>query len=720
MKLKLTLILLLIAFVIPMNVQSQQFYHGTIESHYVPSLASRSYLEPADVSEREAEDGRASSYPFVIGKDPQTQNDVYASNPHPLQGTITRSLLFEFEATQSGSSPTDPSLGVGPNHVLSVFNTGFRIFDKSGNPLTGQLGANNIFSSGGCCDLTVSYDNAADRWVLSYLFAGSGSIQVAVSDSPDPVTAGWNVYNVPAVFDYNKLSVWSDGYYVTANKNGNPKIWALERDEMIAGNPAQVIGMNLPGLVIPNPGVSFFSPQAFNVTDANLPAPGGLPIVYLQDDSYGGVSNDHVKLWIVDVDWGTGIGVVAAPVEYALAPFISVFDNGNFSNLPQPGGGVPIDAIQATIMNQAQFRKFGTHNSAIFNFTIDTDASAGKLAGIRWVELRQPADNMPWTLFQEGTYTAPDGKHAWMGSMAMDGQGNIGLGYSGMAGPSTPNPTSFRASTYYTGRFAADPPGVMSVAETLIKAGTSNLTNLRYGDYSKIDVDPSNNTNFWFINEIPNPSRKDHVGVFNLAPALADDVGVAVIVEPNDGPLTSSEQVTVTVFNYGLNSQSNIPINLTVDGNSIADEVVPGPIASATSVNYTFTATVDLSMPSTTYNIEATTNLSGDQLMSNDSAAKDVTNTLLGVGDNVFSDGSLKVLDKGQNHFQLVLPTTTYTEKLLLTVTNMIGQNLLYFSLENNGTGYVYDLDMSYAAAGTYIVSLSKGNGSISQKIIVK
>ena len=251
MKLKLTLILLLFVFVIPMNVQSQQFYHGTIESQYVPSLASRSYLEPADVSEKEADDGRASSYPYVIGKDPQTENDIYASNPHPLQGTVTRALLFEFEATQSGSSPTDPALAVGPNHVMTVFNTGFRIFDKSGTPLTGQLGANNIFSNGGCCDLTVSYDNAADRWVLSYLFASNGSMQAAVSDGPNPVTAGWNVYTVPAVNDYNKLSVWSDGYYVTANKNGNPKIWALERDEMILGNPAQIIGMNLPGLVIP-------------------------------------------------------------------------------------------------------------------------------------------------------------------------------------------------------------------------------------------------------------------------------------------------------------------------------------------------------------------------------------------------------------------------------------------------------------------------------------
>ncbi|MBK9599509.1 MAG: hypothetical protein IPO60_14670 [Flavobacteriales bacterium] len=46
-------------------------------------------------------------------------------------------------------------------------------------------------------------------------------------------------------------------------------------------------------------------------------------------------------------------------------------------------------------MNQAQFRKFPGHNSAVFNFVVDADATAGELAAVRWYELRQPADNAP-------------------------------------------------------------------------------------------------------------------------------------------------------------------------------------------------------------------------------------------------------------------------------------------------------------------------------------
>lgn len=723
MKLKITLLFLLLAVIMPANAQKieaqKAFYTGTVASvRHVPSLASREYLEPADMTPREAKDKRSGQNNVIIGKDPQTENDRLASNPHRLTGKIkSRALLFDFEATASNSSPTDPTAGVGPNHYLSVFNTGFRIFDKTGTPLTGQLSVTNIFSGGGCCDLTVSYDSAADRWVISYLFF-NGTIEVAISDGPNPVTAGWYVYSIPNVNDYNKLSVWSDGYYVTANVGGSNKVWALERAEMLLGNPAaQVIGFNLPGLVTSG----FYSPQALNVTDDVMPAPGGATIVYLQDDAWGGVATDHVKYWTIDVDWAIpGNSTISAPTQIPLTPFISVFDGGSFSNLSQPGGGADIDALQATIMNQAHFRKFAGHNSAVFNFVVDTDAGGGELAGIRWMEWRQTADNQPWTINQEGTYLSTDGKHAWHASLAMDGFGNIGMGYTAMAGPTTPNPTDFRVSTYYTGRFAADPAGTMTVAETLIEAGTSNIPNFRYGDYSKIDVDPSDDRTFWFINEISKSGRKDHVGVFQIAAALNNDVGAISVDAPVDGPLTNAEPVTVTIFNYGLDPQSNIPVNLTIDAVSIADEIFPGPLAPSTSAQYTFTATGDFSIPSTTYAVTITTNLGGDQDNGNDSVTENVTNTSLGVEDNIANDAELILLNRGKNKYEVNLATTAVSETLVLTVTNMLGQTLLSRNLESNGQGYFYDLDMSYAASGVYIVRLGNRTSGNSKRLVVE
>ncbi|PQB03736.1 T9SS-dependent choice-of-anchor J family protein [Aureitalea marina] len=486
---------------------------------YVPSLTTRTaQLIPHTDVPGEAKDGRSKRNVPVPGKG-STGDDPLAINPHPSsQSRQGRAPSLVFDAYTSSSNPTDPSGALGPNHYFVVFNTGFIIYDKSGNDLTGQLAVENIFSAGGCCDLTVSYDNAADRWVLSYLMGAGAGAEIAVSDGPNPITAGWYVYTLSAINDYQKLSVWSDGYYMTDNTTATNRIYALERDEMLLGSASiQIIGFPLPDIATSG----FYSPQAFNVSNDDLPATGSLPIVYLQDDAWAGVSDDHIKLWEVDVDWVTpGNSTISdPPQEITTADFTSVFDNGSFSNLaqPQPGGGGSIDALQATIMNQAQFRRFTNHNSAVFNFVVDADGGSGELAAIRWMELRQDADGDPWSLYQQGTYTAPDGRHAWNASLIMDDDGNIGMGYTSMSGPSTPS--TVRVSSYYTGRLAGDTPGSMTVAEQLIANGDGNFTtSTRYGDYSKIDVDPCNDKTFWFITEYISSQRKGVVGAFQIAP----------------------------------------------------------------------------------------------------------------------------------------------------------------------------------------------------------
>ena len=711
MKTKITLTLFFFAFIF--NLQAQEktnaTYVGTVGSlQHVPSIASQTNLAPARVKEQVMQDGRASRNLIIPGKDPQIEDDYFKRNPDKMEQVLSgRAPTLVFDAAQSSSQPTDPSIGVGPNHAIVVFNTGFRIFDKSGNPLTGQVSPNpTIFPNGGCCDLTISYDNAADRWVMTFL--GNGA-QIAVSDGPDPVNDGWYVYTIPQINDYQKLSIWSDGYYMTDNTTATNKIYAMERTKMLAGDPtAQIIGFPLPGIVTSG----FYSPQALNVTNDDLPAPGGLPIVYLQDDAWSGVSQDHVKLWTVDVNWASpGSSTISAPVELTTTPFISVFDGGSFSNLAQPGGGADIDALQATIMNQAQFRKFGGHNSAVFNFVVDTDASGGELAGIRWFELRQPGDGQPWSIYQEGTYTSPDGKHAWHASMMMDVQGNIGMGYTAMAGPTTPDPTTKRVSSYYTGRYASDPLNTMTISEELIAAGNQNIPGLRYGDYSKIDLDPSNDKEFWFINEYMNNGRKDVVGVFQIAPNFNNDVGVVSIDSPVTGTLSNSETVTVTIFNYGQNSASNFPVTFQVDGGTVISETFTGTIASAETAQYTFTATANLGTVGQTYTIVAATNLAGDEDTTNDSRTKMVT--------------YLDPNDIGVSAITSPVSGTdlTATEDIVVTVTNFGGEPQSNFDVSydlegtvvtevftgtlagNTSTSYTFAQTGDFSALGTYNLS---------------
>ena len=611
---------------VPNEPQGVAEYGESLPMFYVPSLASRSALIPAEYTEEEARDRRSIRNKVVIGKEKQETDDYFVLNRHETEQSIrVMPPSVVFDAYSSGSQPTDPSMAVGLDHVIVVYNTGYRIFDKAGNALTGQLNVTNIFSGGGCCDLTASYDSAANRWVLSYLFASNGQVQVAVSDGPDPINNGWYVYTIPSVSDYQKLSVWSDGYYITANV-GTRRVWALDRAEMLAGNSsASFQTFNIPGIQTSG----FYSPQVLNVSDATMPAAGGATLLYLQDDAWGGVSQDHVKFWTIDVDWTTpSNSTISAATQINTTPFISVFDGGSFSNLTQPNGGVAIDALQATIMNQAQFRKFATHNSAIFNFVVDTDATGGELAGIRWFEFRQPADNTPWTLYQEGTYTAPDGRHAWHGSMIMDGSGNIGMGYSSMSGPTTTDVV--RVSSYYTGRFDGDALGTMTVTEELIANGNANIPGLRYGDYSKMDIDPADDATFWFINEYMNSGRKGVVGAFQLQPnTTVDDVGVTSITDPSSGQLTNAEEITINVRNFGINDIVDPEVQYTIDGGTPVVETFTGVLAAGATETYTFATTADLSVQNQIYTIASRTNYGPDSDPSNDEATKTVENSII-------------------------------------------------------------------------------------------
>ncbi len=704
------------------NEAQKASYVGTPTSvEHIPSIASRTDLPVFKGKEKEMQDGRASKYNIIPGKGSKG-DDILAQSPHYLKNKVKgKAPSLVFETAESSSQPSDPSGAVGPNHYFAVTNTAFRIFDKSGNPLTELLEPNPaIFPSSGCCDLTVSYDNLADRWVVSFL--GSGA-QVAISKGPDPVNDGWTVYTYSVVNDYQKLSIWSDGYYMTENTTSANKVHVFEREAMLAGDTdAQIQSFNLPGIV----SNGFNSAQALNITDNNFPNVGNATIVYLQDDAWAGVSQDHIKLWTIDVDWETSSNsTVSAATELGIAagtgtvtPFISVFDGGSFSNLPQPFGGKVVDALQATMMNQAQFRKFPTYNSALFNFVVDTDGGEGKLAGVRWYELRQSGDGQPWSIHQEGTYTAPDGKHAWNASLAMDSEGNIGMGYTSMSGPTTPSVVLL--GSYYTGRFSGDPLGVMTVSEEVIKAGDASIPSTRYGDYSKIDVDPISDKKFWFVNELMSSGRKNIAGVFQIASDTSNDVGVVSINSPVTGGLTDSETVSVTLFNYGSSSASNFDVSYQIDGGTMVTETYTGTLAPNAYATFTFATTANMSAYNT-YFLNTESGLVNDEDPGNNFTVSYVTSIESLSIDKVLVDTGITIVYEANNQFLIKLPTKSIRERLNLNVLNALGQNLMWRTLENEtGNGYVYKLDMSYVAAGVYFVKIGNKEASNLKRIIVK
>lgn len=551
------------------------------------------------------------------------------------------SLLFE--ATSTDRAPSDPTGAIGPQHYVSARNSTFAIHDRNGNVLVPSTSLANIFPEETLGDPVVFYDSFADRFVITQFSNSPNGILIAIGQGPDPVNDGWYTYrfNTGQFPDYPKFSIWSDGYYVTTNKlNSDPTrdevVYALEREKMLVGNTtAKMIGFPLPGVVRNG----FYSTTGFNAIGNTLPPEGDARILFFQDDAWAGVDEDALKLWSINVDWINPLSSSISEAEVLnvsngdISPFDSTFDGASFSNIPQPGDlGDDIDVLQGAVMYATNYRRFCDYNAVVLNFAVDIDdrLDSDNISAIRWYELRQNGDGQPWTVYQEGTYTSPRGKSAWCGSMAMDIFGNIALGYTTMGTTENQAIENSFVSIRYTGRLAEDPLGIMTISEQNIIIGTDIQRNggVRYGDYAQITVDPLDQSTFWHIAEYfenIGDNARNIVGVFKIAPDQPNDVGVISIDTPNDATFTTAEEITITLQNYGTNTQSNIPVSYTINGGAPINEIYTGSIAAGATDSFTFSTTANLTAERS-YTIEARTNATADQEPQNDCVSRSVLN----------------------------------------------------------------------------------------------
>ena len=411
--------------------------------------------------------------------------------------------------------------------------------------LFGPAANNTLWAGfGGACqvenagDPVVLYDQLADRWFLMQ-FTSSGPTFfncVAVSQTNDPTGAYFRYAistgnNFP---DYPKAAVWPDAFYISTREFAGGVTfagvgaYALNRAQAEAGNPnAQVISFLAP----PNPLYKVGDGLLPSNVDGTTPPPVGSPNYFVgSQDNNGpyGAPSDALNLYKFHADFAVPANSTFTLTNtIPVAAFNSILGlcGGTRACIPQPGTNTKIDHLgyrQRPLFRLA-YRNFGDHEALVTNQSVSAgNGPNGEVSGIRWWEIRNP--NAAPVIFQEGIY-APgitDGIHRWMGSIAMDGQGNIALGYSASNGV---NPSVF-PSVSYTGRLAADPPGVMTLGEANIVTGTGSQTTtfFRWGDYTSLWVDPTDDLTFWHVNEwVPTTSSVGwvlRIGSFKLASAV--------------------------------------------------------------------------------------------------------------------------------------------------------------------------------------------------------
>lgn len=105
------------------------------------------------------------------------------------------------------------------------------------------------------------------------------------------------------------------------------------------------------------------------------------------------------------------------------------------------------------------------------------------------------------------------------------------------------------------------------------------------------------------------------------------DASVTQILAPFGGgrlntssALTATETVQVEVINLGSDTLTNIPVSFSLNGSTVATEVIPGPLFPNVLGTYTFTATGNF-LAAGNYDVRAWTSASGDTAVSNDTAS---------------------------------------------------------------------------------------------------
>jgi hypothetical protein len=303
--------------------------------------------------------------------------------------------------------------------------------------------------------------------------------------------------------DYPRPAIWPDGYYVpssTGDEVIEKHACVVERSAMLAGRPARE--------------------QCFVINDVNflnnadldgkqLP-PRGAPNVMMAAGATQlkkVFEDDAILTWKIFTNWSDASkSRLEGPERISVAPYHYLCDGQLTNCVPQPGVERRLDAQGDKIMARLVYRRIGDRESIVAVHSVNTAAGGG----VRWYEFRLDGERNV-KLHQQGTY-CPGGNYRWMASPAIDGRGNIGIGYSFGGKENFPGQR-------FAGRLADDPLGVLTLKEAILVEGEAAQSQMRWEDYTQTAVDPSDDMTIWYVGDYLKKgatSYSTRIGAFRL------------------------------------------------------------------------------------------------------------------------------------------------------------------------------------------------------------
>lgn len=416
-------------------------------------------------------------------------------------------------------APPDATGDVGPNHYVQVVNSLYRVFSKSGAALTPARKLSSIFTPlGGPClgrddgHPTVLYDGLADRWLISQacLVASPNTHQlVAVSQTGDP-TGAWFLYDFvmpnAKLQDEAKFGVWRDAYYMAANQYSGATfagtgVFAFDRARMLAGAALASQDYVYRDLAALDPDLGGMLPA--DVDGLRAPPAGAPGLFAAFAATEFGDPADAIRLFEFTVDFANP--AASTFTERAGSPLlVAPFDPSSppgLDDIEQPAPALAdesLDSVSDRLMYRLAYRRSAGHESLAVTHTVNLTGGitlATYQAGVRHYELRRTAPDAAFSVHEQAS-GLNDGTNRWLGSAALDHQGNLAVAYSASSASVAP-------SLRYAGRLATDPSGGLMQGEAILRAGTfvQRSTGSRWGMYGGLSVDPADDCTFWMTGE---------------------------------------------------------------------------------------------------------------------------------------------------------------------------------------------------------------------------
>jgi len=423
------------------------------------------------------------------------QPDAASAAPTPPLGITWAGPSSQLAA----GDPPDCNIAAGTSDIITVINSRIDIYNKTGTQLDDQTFQTffNLPSNEFMFDPRVAWDQYSNRFIMTAADENGGSSQafldIAVSKDSNPLD-GWYFYhfslgaNATSV-DQPHLGIDASTVYLSASSPGGVtySLWAVDRTALENDTAS---GLN-------------------QYTWASLGAPAGDTGRYTPAHTYGAATTlgDFMMEYVQNNSGNDTLNIIQTSNNGGPDTLVGKFQSlnvGDISDLPLAGGRQPGTSLLINVNNG--FTEEGRIDNAVWRnnelygvneIRVGTGSTAHDVVHWFVVDTSNP-NNL--TLLGQGNIDPGSNFDTYYGAMTVDSSGNMIIGYS-ISGP-TVYPSAAYAVIPAAGTGLED--GVHYLAQgqssyTPDNAGIAN--NSRWGDYSGIAIDPSDNGSFWVFNQ---------------------------------------------------------------------------------------------------------------------------------------------------------------------------------------------------------------------------